>query len=133
MAATQRDVRTELESDTGLGSLLNVEIPPGWPPDEAGVSERSRRASGMNSDGPARCIIVSRTIEMASMMDIQYRYGNDLDIDRVIDLYRGSTLGERRPIDDKEIVSEMIRHANLVVTAWDGDLLDSLSTRAPGY
>ena len=61
------------------------------------------------------------------MKDIQFRYGNDMDLDQVIDLYRKSTLGERRPIDDRQIVSDMIRHANLMVTAWDGDLLVGIS------
>ena len=31
---------------------------------------------------------------------ITYRVGNDLDLDEVIELYRASTLGERRPVDD---------------------------------
>lgn len=57
------------------------------------------------------------------MNDIQYRYGNDLDLDQFIDLYEQSTLGERRPIDDRQIVEDMIAQANLVVAAWDGDLL----------
>ena len=54
------------------------------------------------------------------MSGIQYRYGKDLDLAEVIDLYRESTLGERRPIDDRQIMSEMLTHANLVITAWDG-------------
>ncbi len=54
---------------------------------------------------------------------ITYRLGNDLDLDQVIELYRASTLGERRPVDDRERMAAMLRHANLVVTAWDGDLL----------
>lgn len=57
------------------------------------------------------------------MHDIQYRYGNDLDLDQFVDLYEQSTLGERRPIDDRQIVEDMIAQANLMVTAWDGDLL----------
>jgi predicted N-acetyltransferase YhbS len=57
------------------------------------------------------------------MNSIQYRYGNELDLDQVVELYQLSTLGERRPIDDRKIVSDMIRHANLVVTAWDKDLM----------
>ena len=61
------------------------------------------------------------------MKAIQFRYGNDLDLDQVIDLYRESTLGERRPIDDRQIVSDMIRHAKLIVTAWDGELLVGIS------
>jgi predicted N-acetyltransferase YhbS len=54
---------------------------------------------------------------------ITYRTGNDLDLDAVIELYRASTLGERRPVDDRERMAAMLRHANLIVTAWDGDLL----------
>ena len=54
---------------------------------------------------------------------ISYRDGHDLDLDAVIELYRASTLGERRPIDDRERMSAMLRNANLVATAWDGELL----------
>ncbi len=54
---------------------------------------------------------------------ITYRLGNDLDLDVVIKLYRASTLGERRPVDDRERMRLMLANANLVVTAWDGDLL----------
>lgn len=61
------------------------------------------------------------------MSTITYRRGNDLDLDEVIDLYLASTLGARRPMDDREIVADMIRHANLVITAWDGDLLVGIS------
>jgi len=57
------------------------------------------------------------------MNSIRYQYGNDLDLDQVIELYNASTLGERRPVDDRLLMSDMLRHANLVVTAWDGDLL----------
>lgn len=54
---------------------------------------------------------------------ITYRTGNDLDLDAVIELYRASTLGERRPVDDRERMKLMLQNANLVVTAWDDDLL----------
>ncbi|MDF0553417.1 GNAT family N-acetyltransferase [Kamptonema sp. UHCC 0994] len=58
---------------------------------------------------------------------IQYRVGNDLDVDEVIDLYRASTLGERRPIDDRDRIRQMIANSNLIVTAWDGQLLVGIS------
>jgi predicted N-acetyltransferase YhbS len=51
---------------------------------------------------------------------IEYRTGNDLDLDAVIELYRASTLGERRPLDDRARMTLMLRNANLVVTAWEG-------------
>lgn len=57
------------------------------------------------------------------METIAYRYGNQLDLDQIIELYRASTLGERRPVDDRATMESMISHANLVVTAWDGELL----------
>ncbi|HWS72348.1 MAG TPA: GNAT family N-acetyltransferase [Thermoanaerobaculia bacterium] len=45
----------------------------------------------------------------------------------MIDLYVASTLGERRPIAERERMEAMRRHANLVITAWDGDLLVGIS------
>jgi predicted N-acetyltransferase YhbS len=54
---------------------------------------------------------------------IDYREGNRLDLDEVIELYRASTLGERRPVDDRVRMAAMLANANLVVTAWDGALL----------
>lgn len=61
------------------------------------------------------------------MSEVDYRFGNALDVDVVTELYRASTLGERRPIDDRGIVASMLAHANLVVTAWDGPLLVGIS------
>lgn len=58
---------------------------------------------------------------------IQFRTGNDLNLDAIIELYHASTLGERRPVDNRERMASMLRHANLVVTAWDGDLLVGIS------
>jgi predicted N-acetyltransferase YhbS len=58
---------------------------------------------------------------------MEYRFGNQLDLDQVTELYRASTLGERRPIDDPAIVRSMLEHANLVVTAWDGELMVGIS------
>lgn len=58
---------------------------------------------------------------------IGYRRGNDLDLDAVIELYRASTLGERRPIDDRDRMRVMLAHANLVITAWDGGELVGIS------
>lgn len=58
---------------------------------------------------------------------IDYRVGNNLNLDDVIELYRDSTLGERRPLDDRERMSAMLAHANLVITAWDGPLVVGIS------
>jgi ribosomal protein S18 acetylase RimI-like enzyme len=61
------------------------------------------------------------------MERVDYRYGNDLDLDEVVELYEASSLGERRPVDDRRIVADMIRHGNLTVTAWEGELLVGIS------
>jgi predicted N-acetyltransferase YhbS len=58
---------------------------------------------------------------------IRYQTGNDLNLDALIELYKASTLGERRPIDDRERMASMLRHANLVVSAWDGEQLVGVS------
>jgi predicted N-acetyltransferase YhbS len=52
-----------------------------------------------------------------------YRLGNDLDLDACIEVYRSSTLGEHRPVDDREAMRAMFAAANLVVSAWDGEML----------
>ena len=57
------------------------------------------------------------------MSGLTFRTGIDLELDGVIELYRASTLGERRPVDDRDRMAAMLGHANLVVSAWDGELL----------
>ncbi len=58
---------------------------------------------------------------------MEYRYGNALNVDDVVELYRACTLGGRRPVDDREAMRAMLAHANLVVSAWDGNQLVGLS------
>jgi predicted N-acetyltransferase YhbS len=57
------------------------------------------------------------------MNKLDYRYGNNLNLDQVIELYHASTLGERRPVDNRGTMTNMLENANLVVTAWDGEVL----------
>lgn len=54
---------------------------------------------------------------------ITYKTNHPLDLSSAIDLYRASTLGERRPVDDEACMAQMLREANLTITAWDDDLL----------
>ena len=49
--------------------------------------------------------------------------GAGLDVDEVAALYRASTLAERRPVADRPRFTMMLRNANLVVVARDGDRL----------
>ena len=58
---------------------------------------------------------------------IDYRTGGELDLEVVRELYRASTLAERRPVEDRERFATMLRNANLVITAWENDLLVGIS------
>jgi len=58
---------------------------------------------------------------------IDYRTGNDIDLDEMIELYVDSTLGERRPVEDRERMGRMLEEANLVITAWEGGVLVGIS------
>jgi len=58
---------------------------------------------------------------------ITYRTGNDIDVDEMIEVYIDSTLGERRPVAERERMSRMLSEANLVVTAWDDATMVGIS------
>src|SRR6185436_14498109 len=58
---------------------------------------------------------------------IDYRTGGDLDLEVVRELYRASTLAERRPVEDRHRFAAMLRNANLIITAWDNELLVGIS------
>ena len=47
--------------------------------------------------------------------------GAALDLDEVLEVYRSSGLGERRPADDRERMAAMVRNANLVLIARESD------------
>ena len=61
------------------------------------------------------------------MTTITFRIGTDLDLDELIELYSATSLGVRRPLDDRDTMADMLRHANLIVTAWEGPLLVGVS------
>ncbi|TDB97361.1 GNAT family N-acetyltransferase [Actinomadura sp. 7K534] len=55
--------------------------------------------------------------------DIKRENGAGLDLDEVLEVYRSSGLGERRPIAETGRMAAMVRNANLVVTCRiDGEL-----------
>jgi len=56
-------------------------------------------------------------------MNLQYETTRKISSGEFIDLLKRSTLAERRPVDDEKCVEAMLRHANLLCTAWDGPKL----------
>jgi len=60
-------------------------------------------------------------------MGINFRDNAAISVDAAIDLYRRSTLGERRPIDRPDIFEGMLNNASLTISAWDRDRLVGLA------
>lgn len=56
-------------------------------------------------------------------MNIVYRDDAVLSVSQAIALYTRSTLGARRPVNRPDVFAAMLEHANLTVTAWDGERL----------
>lgn len=56
-------------------------------------------------------------------MSIEYKINAPVSTDQFIGLLRESTLGERRPIEDRECMEGMVKNSNLIVTAWHGERL----------
>jgi GNAT superfamily N-acetyltransferase len=54
----------------------------------------------------------------------EYRVGEAITAEQFVDLLRRSSLAKRRPVDDPECIAGMLRHADLLVTAWqEGQLV----------
>jgi len=69
-------------------------------------------------------------------MDASIRYSieSQLGVDDFIDVLRRSTLAERRPVHDPEIIEKMLRQADLIVTARDeAGLLVGISRALTDY
>ena len=58
---------------------------------------------------------------------ISYQDNAIITAEQAIDLYVRFTLGERRPIHNKETFEAMLKHTDLTITAWDGDKLVGIS------
>jgi ribosomal protein S18 acetylase RimI-like enzyme len=54
---------------------------------------------------------------------IEYRINAVVTVDQFIAVLRASTLGERRPVDDRACIEGMVKNGNLTVSAWDGEAL----------
>jgi GNAT superfamily N-acetyltransferase len=53
-------------------------------------------------------------------MELVYSAERPISSAEFIDVLRRSTLGERRPVDDPVCIAAMLRHADLLCTAWSG-------------
>ena len=58
-------------------------------------------------------------------MELQYRSDIIPSIEAIIELYSSS--GLERPLEDKDRITRMYQHSNLVLTAWDKEKLVGIS------
>lgn len=56
-------------------------------------------------------------------MSIEYKINAPISADQFIDLLVRSTLGERRPIHDRECMEGMVANSNLTISAWESNRL----------
>lgn len=64
---------------------------------------------------------------------IQYQLEPDLPVDEFIDVLVRSTLAERRPVDDRATMQGMLAHADILLTAREGDRLVAVARALTDY
>ena len=60
-------------------------------------------------------------------MSIDFKVNHPVTTDQFIGLLESSTLGERRPIQDRSCMEGMVANSNLIISAWDGSLLAGIA------
>ena len=60
-------------------------------------------------------------------MSIVYRSNIRISADQFIDVLKRSALAERRPVDNRDRIEKMLQHGNIMITAWQGELLVGVS------
>lgn len=56
-------------------------------------------------------------------MSITYSLDTKITPAQFIDVLNRTSLGERRPLDEADVVQGMVDNCNVMITAWDGDEL----------
>jgi ribosomal protein S18 acetylase RimI-like enzyme len=72
----------------------------------------------------ATCQPHTKALTPKDIISIDYKINQLITTDQFIELLNCSTLGERRPVEDRECMDGMISNSNLIVSAWDkGELV----------
>ncbi len=66
-------------------------------------------------------------------MTITYKINVPISTDQFIELLRASTLGERRPLEDRTCKEGMVTQGNLMVTAWHDAVLVGVARSVTGF
>lgn len=54
---------------------------------------------------------------------LRYSTEATISVEQFISVLQRSTLGARRPLHDRECLTGMLQHSNLLATCWDGEVL----------
>jgi ribosomal protein S18 acetylase RimI-like enzyme len=60
-------------------------------------------------------------------MEVSYSSDRKITAEQFIDLLKRSTLDQRRPVNEPERIQQMLKHGNVLVTAWMGEKLIGIS------
>jgi ribosomal protein S18 acetylase RimI-like enzyme len=60
-------------------------------------------------------------------LTIEYKHERAISAGEFADLLNRCSLGARRPVNDPECLQGMIENSNLMITAWEGDVLIGIS------
>jgi predicted N-acetyltransferase YhbS len=66
-------------------------------------------------------------------LNIKYKLNPKLTTDEFIDILNRSTLGKRRPIDDKECIDGMLKNADIIVVAIDNEKIVGVARSVTDY
>src|SRR6185369_14582495 len=64
-------------------------------------------------------------------MNIEYKINEEPEVLDIIEVYKSS--GINRPVDDPDRISRMYGNSNLIVSAWDGNILVGVSRALTDY
>jgi ribosomal protein S18 acetylase RimI-like enzyme len=79
----------------------------------------------MNLHNPCRSLLLE--------MKFHYHVNRPISIDQFIQLIEETTLSVRRPVDDKARIGGMLKHADILVTAWHDDTLVGVARSVTDY
>ena len=65
------------------------------------------------------------------MEEIQYRKNEKITANQLAEVFMAS--GIRRPVEDKPRLEKMLKHADILVTAWDGEKLIGVARALTDY
>ena len=66
-------------------------------------------------------------------LNIKYKLNPKFTTDEFIDILNRSTLGKRRPIDDKECIDGMLKNADIIVVALDNEKIVGVARSVTDY